>query len=161
MSADFVELLVTSGAVDAIASLFALHDRPKATVEPVPPGILAGLRLLEALLDARAPAPGRELVGGVDRYNVAVEPETINLREGESPAGSLIAALKETALGGLPSLLTSVLLQTEATLRTPVLQDPAAAARELPSNFVPVAAAAVRLLNATARFGPEIAQDAL
>ena len=64
-------------------------------------------------------------------------------------------ALCETALAGLPSLLTSVLLQTESTLRIPVLQNPAAAAA-LPSNFVPVAAAVLRLLNATARFGPEV-----
>jgi hypothetical protein len=64
--------------------------------------------------------------------------------------------LCETALAGLPSLLTSVLLQTESTLRIPVLQNPAAAAAALPSNFVPVAAAVLRLLNATARFGPEV-----
>ena len=57
MRADFVELLVASGAVDALASLFALHDRPKQDVEPVPPAIIAGLRMLEALLDARVPAP--------------------------------------------------------------------------------------------------------
>ena len=31
----------------------------------------------------------------------------------------------------------------------------------MPPNFVPVATAVLRLLNATARFGPEIAQDAL
>jgi hypothetical protein len=37
--------------------------------------------------------------------------------EGESPAGSLITALRETALAGLPSLLTSVLLQTESTVK--------------------------------------------
>jgi hypothetical protein len=63
MAADFVELLVASGVVDALASLFALHDRPKAAEEvgPVPPAIRAGLRLLEALLDARAPPLGREL----------------------------------------------------------------------------------------------------
>ena len=61
MRADFVELLVASGAVDALASLFALHDRPKQDVEPVPPAIIAGLRMLEALLDARVPAPGAEL----------------------------------------------------------------------------------------------------
>jgi hypothetical protein len=138
MRADFVELLVASGAVDALASLFALHDRPKQDVEPVPPAILAGLRMLEALLDARVPAPGVELgedhAVGIGSSGVA-QSKTTFVSDCESPAGSLIAALRETALAGLPSLLTSVLLQTEATLRTPVLADPAAAARALPPNF--------------------------
>jgi hypothetical protein len=123
MRADFVELLVASGAVDALASLFALHDRPKQDVEPVPPAILAGLRMLEALLDARVPAPGVELgedhAVGIGSFGVA-QSKTTFVSDCESPAGSLIAALRETALAGLPSLLTSVLLQTEATLRTPV-----------------------------------------
>jgi len=164
MRADFVELLVASGAVDALASLFALHDRPKQDVEPVPPAILAGLRMLEALLDARVPAPGVELgedhAVGIGLSGVA-QSKTTFVSDCESPAGSLIAALRETALAGLPSLLTSVLLQTEATLRTPVLADPAAAARALPPNFVGVASSVLRLLNATARFGPTVAQDAL
>jgi hypothetical protein len=164
MRADFVELLVASGAVDALASLFALHDRPKQDVEPVPPAILAGLRMLEALLDARVPAPGVELgedhAVGIGSFGVA-QSKTTFVSDCESPAGSLIAALRETALAGLPSLLTSVLLQTEATLRTPVLADPAAAARALPPNFVGVASSVLRLLNATARFGPTVAQDAL
>ena len=164
MRADFVELLVASGAVDALASLFALHDRPKQDVEPVPPAILAGLRMLEALLDARVPAPGVELgedhAVGIGSSGVA-QSKTTFVSDCESPAGSLIAALRETALAGLPSLLTSVLLQTEATLRTPVLADPAAAARALPPNFVGVASSVLRLLNATARFGPTVAQDAL
>ena len=52
---DFAQLLVASGAVDA-ASLFALCDRPKEqSVEPVPPAIVAGLRLLESLLTSRRP----------------------------------------------------------------------------------------------------------
>ena len=167
MRADFVELLVASGAVDALASLFALHDRPKQDVEPVPPAIIAGLRMLEALLDARVPAPGAELgedhAAGIRSSGgaAASRPATSSFTDCESPAGSLIAALRETALAGLPSLLTSVLLQTEATLRIPVLQDPAAAARALPPNFVGVASSVLRLLNATARFGPEVAQDAL
>ena len=166
MRADFVELLVASGAVDALASLFALHDRPKQDVEPVPPAIIAGLRMLEALLDARVPAPGAELgedhaAGIRSSSGAAAKPATSIVTDCESPAGSLIAALRETALAGLPSLLTSVLLQTEATLRIPVLQDPAAAARALPPNFVGVASSVLRLLNATARFGPEVAQDAL
>ena len=164
MRADFVELLVASGAVDALASLFALHDRPKQEVEPVPPAILAGLRMLEALLDARVPAPGVELgedhASGIGSSGGA-QSKTTFVSDCESPAGSLIAALRETALAGLPSLLTSVLLQTEATLRTPVLADPAAAARALPPNFVGVASSVLRLLNATARFGPTVAQDAL
>ena len=164
MRADFVELLVASGAVDALASLFALHDRPKQDVEPVPPAILAGLRMLEALLDARVPAPGVELgedhAVGIGSSGVG-QSKTTFVSDCESPAGSLIAALRETALAGLPSLLTSVLLQTEATLRTPVLADPAAAARALPPNFVGVASSVLRLLNATARFGPTVAQDAL
>ena len=164
MRADFVELLVASGAVDALASLFALHDRPKQDVEPVPPAIIAGLRMLEALLDARVPAPGVELgedhAVGIGSSGVA-QSKTTFVSDCESPAGSLIAALRETALAGLPSLLTSVLLQTEATLRTPVLADPAAAARALPPNFVGVASSVLRLLNATARFGPTVAQDAL
>jgi len=184
MGADFTELLVASGAVDALASLFALHDRPKTEVQPVPPAIVAGLRLLEAMLGARAPAPGRELdwgesdgagarlgatgvpegpgvagarggagsqaelgVGskgkdGKDRERGGVEegggvggnrvrgdgmraPAHYGQKvrgggaggEGESPAGSLITALRETALAGLPSLLTSVLLQTESTVK--------------------------------------------
>ena len=169
MRADFVELLVASGAVDALASLFALHDRPKQDVEPVPPAIIAGLRMLEALLDARVPAPGAELgddhAAGIRSSSGAAASRPASsssfVTDCESPAGSLIAALRETALAGLPSLLTSVLLQTEATLRIPVLQDPAAAARALPPNFVGVASSVLRLLNATARFGPEVAQDAL
>ena len=188
MRADFVELLVASGAVDALASLFALFDRPKEQVAPVPGAIVAGLRLLEALLDARAPDPGRELADPADRVTTAsssgVERAAVlaaaagaastssststsnqhqnqNPSDGESPAGSLIAALEATALAGLPTLLTSVLLHTEAELRAPVLQDPGIAARALPADFVPVAATVLRLLNATARFGPETAQRAL
>ena len=53
---DFAQLLVASGAVDALASLFALCDRPKEqSVEPVPPAIVAGLRLLESLLTSAPP----------------------------------------------------------------------------------------------------------
>lgn len=164
MSADFVELLVAAGVVDALASLFQTHDRPKRVVEPVPAVVVAGLRLLEALLDARAPPPGRELGapndGGDSSPGGGSNPGGGDWTD-DSASGRLIAALRGTALAGLPSLLTSALLQTEATLRAPVLHDPAAAARALPSNFVPVAAAVLRLLNATARFGPETAQDAL
>ena len=172
MRADFVELLVASGAVDALASLFALFDRPKEQVARVPGTIVAGLRLLEALIDARAPDPGRELPdpaaratasSGVERIAVAHASSSASASsaDGESPAGSLIAALEATALAGLPTLLTSVLLHTEAELRAPVLQDPGNAARALPADFVPVAATVLRLLNATARFGPETTQRAL
>jgi len=42
-----------------------------------------------------------------------------------------------------------------------VLHDPSAAAAALPSNFVPVAAAVLRLFNATARFGPEVRPQGL
>ena len=148
---DFCELVVVSGAVDALASLFALFDRPKEqSRSPVPPAILAGLRMLEALLAAASPPAGAEA-------RTATEPAPAR-----SPlAASLIGALGATALGGLPSLITSVLLQTESELRAPVLADARVSAAALPPNFLPVALCVMRLLNATARFGPEAAQDAL
>ena len=148
---DFCELVVVSGAVDALASLFALFDRPKEqSRSPVPPAILAGLRMLEALLAAASPPAGAEA-------RTATEPAPAH-----SPlAASLIGALGATALGGLPSLITSVLLQTESELRAPVLADARVSAAALPPNFLPVALCVMRLLNATARFGPEAAQDAL
>ena len=138
---DFTQLLVSSGAVDALASLFALCDRPKEqSVEPVPPAILAGLRLLESLIES-----GGSFSGGVS--------------EGQ---GSLIVALRATALAGLPSLLTSVLLQTENETRAPVLADPILAASRLPANFVPVATVTMRLLNNIhAVFGPREVQSVL
>jgi hypothetical protein len=114
---DFTQLLVSSGAVDALASLFALCDRPKEqSVEPVPPAILAGLRLLESLIESGGSFPE----GGVS--------------EGQ---GSLIVALRATALAGLPSLLTSVLLQTENETRAPVLADPILAASRPPRELRP------------------------
>jgi hypothetical protein len=139
---DFTQLLVSSGAVDALASLFALCDRPKEqSVEPVPPAILAGLRLLESLIESGGSFPE----GGVS--------------EGQ---GSLIVALRATALAGLPSLLTSVLLQTENETRAPVLADPILAASRLPANFVPVATVTMRLLNNIhAVFGPREVQSVL
>ena len=70
---DFAQLLVASGAVDALASLFALCDRPKEqSVEPVPPAIVAGLRLLESLLTS---APPPSVGSGVDAGAVAKRAE--------------------------------------------------------------------------------------
>ena len=159
------------GAVDALASLFALFDRPKEQVARVPGTIVAGLRLLEALIDARAPTRGANsriraratASSGVERIAVvhASSSASASSADGESPAGSLIAALEATALAGLPTLLTSVLLHTEAELRAPVLQDPGKRGASVAADFVPVAATVLRLLNATARFGPETTQRAL
>ena len=161
---------MASGAVDALASLFALFDRPKEQVARVPGTIVAGLRLLEALIDARAPTRGATPGSGggapasARRRRIAVvhgsSSASASSADGESPAGSLIAALEATALAGLPTLLTSVLLHTEAELRAPVLQDGGGEAA-LRRDFVPVAATVLRLLNATARFGPETTQRAL
>ena len=166
---DFAQLLVASGAVDALASLFALCDRPKEqSVEPVPPAIVAGLRLLESLLTS---APPPSVGSGVDAGAVGIEPKTNvtmnalvtkkNDRENEGQ-GSLIVALRATALAGLPSLLTSVLLQTENETRAPVLADPRVSAAHLPANFVSVATVVMRLLNAIhAAFGCEAVQQVL
>jgi hypothetical protein len=74
----------------------------------------------------------------------------------------LIVALRATALAGLPSLLTSVLLQTENETRAPVLADPRVSAVRLPANFVSVATVVMRLLNAIhAAFGCEAVQQVL
>lgn len=166
---DFAQLLVASGAVDALASLFALCDRPKEqSVEPVPPAIVAGLRLLESLLTS---APPPSVGSGVDAGAVGIEPKTNvtmnafvtkkNDRRDEGQ-GSLIVALRATALAGLPSLLTSVLLQTENETRAPVLADPRVSAAHLPANFVSVATVVMRLLNAIhAAFGCEAVQQVL
>ena len=171
---DFAQLLVASGAVDALASLFALCDRPKEqSVEPVPPAIVAGLRLLESLLTS---APPPSVGSGVDAGAVGIEPKTnfaTTERNGDAfvtnkndwrneGQGSLIVALRATALAGLPSLLTSVLLQTENETRAPVLADPRVTAAHLPANFVSVATVVMRLLNAIhAAFGCEAVQQVL
>ena len=74
----------------------------------------------------------------------------------------MFVALRETALAGLPSLLTYVLLQTQNETRAPVLADPRVSASRLPANFVPVATMVMRLLNFVHRaFGPEAVQQAL
>ena len=153
---DFAQLLVASGVVDALASLFALCDRPKEqSVEPVPPAIVAGLRLLESLLTS-APDADAGVVGIDAKTNVATSDSK---NEGQ---GSLIVALRATALAGLPSLLTSVLLQTENETRAPVLADPRVSAARLPANFVSVATVVMRLLNAIhAAFGCEAVQQVL
>ena len=157
MRDDFVELLVVAGVVDALASLFALCDRPKERGSaPIPPAIVCGLRLLESLLDARAPGFVAEPTSGV-----ANAPTLPPVHHDESPAGSLLGALKATALAGLPSLLTSVLLQTENETRVPVLQDGQNLAKHLPANFVSVATAIFRLLNLVTRFGSNAVQQAL
>ena len=171
---DFAQLLVASGAVDALASLFALCDRPKEqSVEPVPPAIVAGLRVLESLLTS---APPPSVGSGVDAGAVGIEPKTnfaTTERNGDAfvtnkndwrneGQGSLIVALRATALAGLPSLLTSVLLQTENETRAPVLADPRVSAAHLPANFVSVATVVMRLLNAIhAAFGCEAVQQVL
>lgn len=161
---DFAQLLVASGVVDALASLFALCDRPKEqSVEPVPPAIVAGLRLLESLLTS-APPPSLLVGSGVDAGVVGIDAKT-NVATSDSKnegQGSLIVALRATALAGLPSLLTSVLLQTENETRAPVLADPRVSAARLPANFVSVATVVMRLLNAIhAAFGCEAVQQVL
>jgi hypothetical protein len=168
---DFAQLLVASGTVDALASLFALCDRPKEqSVEPVPPAIVAGLRLLESLLTS---APPPSVGSGVDAGTVGIDAktnvgtssngETIRGNDSRNEGqGSLIVALRATALAGLPSLLTSVLLQTENETRAPVLADPRVSAVRLPANFVSVATVVMRLLNAIhAAFGCEAVQQVL
>ena len=169
MRDDFVELLIASGCVDALASLFALCDRPKEQgAEPIPPAITAGLRLLESLLDARAPGTGDVTLRAASAKATTTSSVLTNdlstqqlNDDSESPAGSLLVALRATALAGLPSLLTSVLLQTENETRVPVLQDPRASLQCLPTNFVSVATVVMRLLNCVTKFGRAAVQTAL
>ena len=159
---DFAQLLVASGAVDALASLFALCDRPKEqSVEPVPPAIVAGLRLLESLLESEFSRRG-ETPTPTPPTRPTDDPRARDADDGRSSLSSLFVALRETALAGLPSLLTYVLLQTQNETRAPVLADPRVSASRLPANFVPVATAVLRLLNAIHRaFGPVAVQQAL
>lgn len=66
-------------------------------------------------------------------------------------AYTLCNAMRETALAGLPSLLTTLLLSAERERRVPVLQCVEDAAAMLPSNFVAIATEALHCMNAFAR----------
>jgi hypothetical protein len=72
----------------------------------------------------------------------------------EAAAGTqytLCNAMRETALAGLPSLLTTLLLSAERERRMPVLQCVETAAATLPCNFVAIATATLHCMNAFAR----------
>ena len=154
-------------------ALRAVRPPKEQSVEPVPPAIVAGLRLLESLLTARrrrasgaasTPAPSVS-----SRRRISRQPKETVMRSSRTkrlakrrPRLVDRRASRATALAGLPSLLTSVLLQTENETRAPVLADPRVTAAHLPANFVSVATVVMRLLNAIhAAFGCEAVQQVL
>ena len=165
MRADFVELWWRPVAVERVSSLFALFDRPKEQVARVPGTIVADFSL-EALIDARPTRGANSRIRRRARQRRRVERARRRARlvlglglvgGRQSPAGSLIAALEATARGS--SHFSSVLLHTEAELRARAAGS--RTRRGVAGGFVPVAATVLRLLNATARFGPETTQRAL
>ena len=131
----------------------------------MPPAIIAGLRMLEALLDARVPAPGAELgedhaagirsSGGAaasrdgDVFHRLRVTRGVSHRgaEGDGVGGSALAAHQRAASDG-------------GDVEDPRAPGSRGGGEGPAPNFVGVASSVLRL-NATARFGPEVAQDAL
>mmetsp|Transcript_18018 Transcript_18018/g.46982 ORF Transcript_18018/g.46982 Transcript_18018/m.46982 type:complete len:390 (+) Transcript_18018:1-1170(+) len=123
----FVSFVISSGIIQMLHSLFGLFDCPSPDALHVAPHVEAGLALLHALT---LEGYGNELSWPLPASAVT-----------QPNAQALILALKESRLGGLPSLLTGMLLRasTNGTVTN-------ARAAALPVNFVAVATTIISIL---------------
>lgn len=127
LESDLVSAVVAAGVVHRLHDLFVLCVKPglpatsdaAPALAPIPAVVLDGLTLMEVLAVPRGPKhEGREVQGC---------------------AKAVLDEMKDTALGGLPSLVTAVLLHASP-------KDAASAVATLPPNFAPAASAVCRVL---------------
>ncbi|WIA28636.1 hypothetical protein OEZ86_011173 [Tetradesmus obliquus] len=129
MQEELVGYMIAAGTLGRLASVFSLFDQPmKDAARPVPPHVLQCLRLLRGLTAVRCPS--NELLVG-KRW------PTVNPN-----AAAIIMDLQATAMAGVLSLLTAVLLNA-----APGVTPAEASCRALPPNFVEAANLVMAVLN--------------
>jgi hypothetical protein len=168
MRDDLVAYMVAAGVVHRLRDLFSLFDRhqvhcPYVSVIHLFPFVCVLLRQHQTLSltshvlqggHGAALPPVVECSIRLLQTLALSPPSLMSASHKEQPpqgAYTLCNAMRETALAGLPSLLTTLLLSAERERRVPVLQCVEDAAAMLPSNFVAIATEALHCMNAFAR----------
>mmetsp|Transcript_21231 Transcript_21231/g.59005 ORF Transcript_21231/g.59005 Transcript_21231/m.59005 type:complete len:1188 (+) Transcript_21231:285-3848(+) len=138
----FVSYIISSGILNGLHSMFALFDRPFSAGLYVPSHVDSALQFLKALTAYPPPQP----------LNWPLESSAV---PGPN-VPAMVLALKEQRLLGLTSFLTGFLLRA-----SPDGSVANASVDALPTNFVEIVTAALRVLTAVAMLDLKVAQELL